>query len=511
MEKKTREENRCVTGDGNPVRAYCERCKVYLCSDCHITKHIDHDSEVTDLAEKATRFLADYQKLARSAILMADRRQIHINDESIDTIVDNIKKKLSKAADKLKEDVARSAEQATKYIGTSPLVQDFVHRKAELAGQPDDPLIHLKTELNAACMELLNNLTEGRLESADKLISPEKLRRYEEEIVRQMKATSKDMEYIQELHKLKSTAVQYSYDPMKIVGMVKVETEARRPERVFQFNREKNQLHLFTPATRKMLTVSLDIGFVMPLRFVCIEVAGNLYLSGGDNDSGHFLNSLYLYDELRGSLIELAHMKEPRSRHAAVTISISDKPYIFALGGEAESGVLRTCERYEVKNNAWQAAPKLNERRCSLSACAVQTVIYVFGGWHDAYLDSFERLDTAATGEKGWENVRLAKKSVLPKLQSPGLVEVRPGEMLIFGGHKEEEVLSGESFLFDTRNYSVKKLAGMKEGEAFVASETRKAGDSVFAFGYVKGGLHEYKIAKDEWSFTTQSDLVLLH
>lgn len=133
MEVRSKDaENKCATGDKKPVKSFCQKCKVYICTDCHVTKHIDHDAEVIDLAEKATRFLAEYQKLSRAAILMSDRRQVHIKDESIEAIVNDIKARLIKAKDALQGDINKSVDASAKYIIDSPLIQEFLRRKAEL-------------------------------------------------------------------------------------------------------------------------------------------------------------------------------------------------------------------------------------------------------------------------------------------------------------------------------------------------------------------------------------------
>ncbi len=494
-------ENKCATGDKKAVRAYCKRCKVYICTDCHVTKHIDHDSEVIDLAEKATRFLAEYQKLSRMAILMADRRQVHIKDESIDAIVNDLKSRLTKAKESLQADINKSFEATTAYLPTSPLLQEFIQKKSILGGKADDPLTKLKEELGKVCKDLLHQITQNKYETADKLLSPEIVKKYEEEIEKMNNLTAGDMDYIQELGKLKKTQIEYSYDPMAVLGMIKVETKAKRPDRVIQFDRERNVLNIYNIETKKVATAKVDAGFVLPFRFVSVEAAGNVYVIGGDNDHGYYLKSAYFYDELRGALIALASMMEPRSRHAAA----SDGTRIFVMGGENATGTLATCEKYEPSENAWKSLPEFNEKRCGLSACVMGNWLYAGFGWNSSYLNSIERLDL--TREKHWETIKLGKKQVLHELQVPGMVPLKDNEILIFGGYKEGEELTAETAVLDTKNNTVKKGKAMGAEEAFIASEVKKVGDSVYAFGYTKGGLHVYDIAKDEWEFTAQDKI----
>eukprot|EP01022_Parablepharisma_sp_SALTPOND_P009923 TRINITY_DN140_c1_g1_i2.p1 TRINITY_DN140_c1_g1~~TRINITY_DN140_c1_g1_i2.p1 ORF type:complete len:625 (+),score=68.21 TRINITY_DN140_c1_g1_i2:8802-10676(+) len=502
MEGKARDgENKCATGDKKPVKSYCQRCKVYICTDCHVTKHIDHDSEVIDLAEKATRFLAEYQKLYRAAILMSDRRQVHIKDESIDSIVNDLKSRLVKAKESLQGDINKSVEATTKYLPTSPLLKDFLRKKSELGGKPEDPLIKLKQELSKACAELLHHITQSRYESADKFLSPEVVKKYEEEIEKMNQLTAGDMDYIQELAKLKKTQIEYSYDPMTVLGMIKVETKAKKPDRVIQFDRERNVLNIYNVAGKKATAAKVEAGFMLPFRFISIETANNVYLIGGDNDHGYYLKSMYLYDELRGVLIALANMIEARSRHAAV----SDGDNIYVIGGENSEGVLGSCEKYEIKENAWKALPQLKEKRCGLSACILDRYIYAGFGWDKEYINTIERLEL--TRERAWETIKLSKKHRLPALQAPGIVQTKENEMMIFGGYKEDEELTAETIILDTKNNTIKKGKGLGEVEAFISSEVKKIGEVVYAFGYTKGGLHTYDIEKDEWGFIAQDQI----
>ena len=504
MEAKS-EANLCDSGDKKPVKGYCPRCKVYICADCHVTKHIDHDNEIIDLAEKCTRFLADYQKLSRAASLMADRRQVHIKDESIDGIIGEIKEKIVKAKESLQGDINKTTELNLKYINKSPLIQEFVRRKTELAEKADDPLLKIRSELGAICKELLHNISDNKYESADKLISAEKLKQYDEEIKKLTHASVNDLEFIQEIRKLKQTSVDYSYDPMAIMGMIKVNTQVKKPNRIIQFDREKNTFNIYNVDTQKVSSTVVNSGFIMPFRFVSIETCNTVYINGGDNDHGHYLKSLYLYDELRGGLIPLASMLQGRSRHAVV--SNEEHHTLYAIAGESAEGVIAACEVYDLKENQWKAAPALNDPRCGHSACLLGgKFIYVFGGWNQNYLSSIECLELAES--KKWDTIKLSKKhNILKALQCPGMVAVKDHEIMIFGGYKEGEELSTDCYMVDTKTLGSSKGKEMEVAEAFISSEVKKFGDKIYSFGYGKGGVHCYDVEKEEWMHIPQEKL----
>lgn len=365
-------------------------------------------------------------------------------------------------------------------------------------------MIRLKSDLAGVCGELLHEITQGQYETADKFLEPEKLKKYEADVARMAKDTAGDMEYIQELTKLKKTAIDYSYDPMAVLGMIKVETKAKKPDRIIQLDRENNAVNMYTVVGKKAVRGKMDPGFVLPFRFLTIEACNNVYLNGGDNDHGYFLKSMYLYDELRGTLIAMASMHEGRSRHAAV--ASEDRAEIYIVGGESDQGTLSTCERYEIKNNLWKPLPKLAQKRCGASVSLLGTVLYTAFGWdNNDYLNSIEKLDISAEGN--WETLKMPKKQTLPYLQSPGMLPINDHEIMVFGGYKEGEELSKECVIVDIRAKTVKKAKEMAEAEAFIASEAKKMGEVIYAFGYTKGGIHVYDADKDEWTFTEQAKI----
>ena len=229
-------------------------------------------------------------------------------------------------------------------------------------------------------------------------------------------------------------------------------------------------------------------GFILPFRFVTIEAFNNVYLNGGDSDHGMFFRSHYLYDELRGTLINLAEMNEARSRHALV--AIEPKQSILAIGGENAKGATKLCEFYEVAENKWTLGPKLNEGRCSLSACIFKNVVYAIGGWNISYFGSIEQLDTTAA-EMKWQMVKLAKKNALKPSQAVGAIALNDDEILLFGGSQENDTFSKETYAFNVKSLALTNTRSeMVEGDVFISSETKKFDGIVYAFGYEKGGVH---------------------
>eukprot|EP00826_Nyctotherus_ovalis_P014960 TRINITY_DN14214_c0_g1_i4.p1 TRINITY_DN14214_c0_g1~~TRINITY_DN14214_c0_g1_i4.p1 ORF type:complete len:215 (+),score=35.61 TRINITY_DN14214_c0_g1_i4:76-720(+) len=204
-----------------------------------------------------------------------------------------------------------------------------------------------------------------------------------------------------------------------------------------------------------------------------------------------------------GSLVPLADMNESRSRHALAYVESNRS--IYALGGENSNGLLNHCEYYDIEKNTWTEIESLNEKRCNLSICSVDAVLYAIGGWNQDYLNIIERLNVSRKGK--WEVVNVGKKEMKPG-QLIGAIGIKSEEILIFGGYQVEEMLTKDCYVLNLRQSVLSKKESLREADAFIASEVKKIGDVIYAFGYAKGGIHSYDIRKDEWTWIPQGDLV---
>jgi len=487
--------------DKKLIRYYCSLCKTYISSEGCVTDHMGH--EFIDLAEKSARFLAEYQRLSRIATLLSERRQIHIKDGSLGNIMDDIRTRVLKAKENLSSDINKSMESNAESLVNNFVIQEMYRTKKELAGKDDERLLKVRDELCKLSKDLLVEISASRYENAHKMVNLSKLKEYENIMEDLVKKASNDVNFIKEMRSLKDTKVEYSYNPLAVMGMIRVKSSINKPKRILQFDHQNNIINSYSVEAKKCYSTKVSVGFILPFRFVTIEVFNNVYFSGGDNGHNVYLKSLYLYDELCGALIPLAEMNVSRSRHALGYVKGKDG--IYAIGGENDKGVLKSCEYYDIEKNCWSRAPELNEGRCGLSVCSLNATIYAIGGWDEDYLNVVEKFNTAGKKDE-WEILHLEKKG-LKAGQLIGAIGIKDDEILIFGGYQMKETLVKESYVLNVQNLNMSKKEEMKESDAFIASEVKKIGDNVYAFGYAKGGVHSYDIMKNEWDFIPQSDL----
>eukprot|EP00826_Nyctotherus_ovalis_P014958 TRINITY_DN14214_c0_g1_i1.p1 TRINITY_DN14214_c0_g1~~TRINITY_DN14214_c0_g1_i1.p1 ORF type:complete len:501 (+),score=134.30 TRINITY_DN14214_c0_g1_i1:148-1650(+) len=487
--------------DKKLIRFYCTSCRMYISSEGCVTEHMGH--EFTDLAEKSAHFLAEYQRLSRIATLLSERRQIHIKDASIGDIMADIRTRVIQAKENLASDANKTIKANAENLMKNAVVEEMHRVKKELAGKDDERLGKVRDELCKIAKDLLIEISGNRYENADKLINPQRLTEYENTMKELTEKASNDVKFIKEIRNLKDTKVEYSYNPLAVMGMIHVRSLISKPKRVLQFDRQKNLVNSYNVEGKKCYSTKVSAGFILPFRFVTLEAFNNVYFNGGDNDHSVYLKSHYLFDELCGSLVPLADMNESRSRHALAYVESNRS--IYALGGENSNGLLNHCEYYDIEKNTWTEIESLNEKRCNLSICSVDAVLYAIGGWNQDYLNIIERLNVSRKGK--WEVVNVGKKEMKPG-QLIGAIGIKSEEILIFGGYQVEEMLTKDCYVLNLRQSVLSKKESLREADAFIASEVKKIGDVIYAFGYAKGGIHSYDIRKDEWTWIPQGDLV---
>jgi hypothetical protein len=435
--------------------------------------------------------------------LIVDCKEMHIRKESLDEMLSGMKGQFAGVKKSLKKDMDTSINDSVRSMYRSPLAREMMIRRNEVIEKDTATAAQVKKDLVNMCKALRKCLAGNNFESADRLISKNSIEKYEEEIQKLTKDTSKEIDFINEIQKLKQVKVDYSYDPMALMKMIKINISITKPNRLIQFDRNKNTAVIYNIDTQKLAVTVLDSEFILPFCFMTVEVNGSVYLSGGDNNHGHYLKSLYFYDEVRGGLIPMENMEIGRSRHGLVAV---EGKVIYSLGGETTLGVTNHCEAYDIKDNTWRTVPKLIEARCGPATCYTAGKIYAMGGWDKYYLDSIEVLDIE---KNAWAHMKLSKKNTLPELQYPGAAVQQSGHIMIFGGYKEGEVLSKDTFIIDPKTGKVEKGQDLKVADAFVSSEVRVIKSTVYAFGYTKGGIHAFD--ENEWKHFTHKELVSLH
>lgn len=114
---------------------------------------------------------------------------------------------------------------------------------------------------------------------------------------------------------------------------------------------------------------------------------GFIYVIGGESDSLIY-DTVEKYDCNTNKWSNSKSMTVPRCNHGVVTLC----QYIFAFGGWVGSEIGSTIERYDPIENNWQVFGTMPRARYGFGIVAYQGLIYVGGGCNDSHevLDSFD-------------------------------------------------------------------------------------------------------------------------
>lgn len=80
-------------------------------------------------------------------------------------------------------------------------------------------------------------------------------------------------------------------------------------------------------------------------------LSGRLFVIGGEDDQGIYLNLVECYDPSTGNWQAVAPMRHERANAAACTSN--GLIYVFGGEGESEGVILQSIERYDPDKNSW--------------------------------------------------------------------------------------------------------------------------------------------------------------
>jgi hypothetical protein len=105
----------------------------------------------------------------------------------------------------------------------------------------------------------------------------------------------------------------------------------------------------------------------------CLLSNGSLLITGF---SSPITGDTYLFKPEDNSVIKLPSMMQPRCLVALICIG----EYVYAFGGETESGMTRAAERLNIAKSAWEPLPDMNQDRSSSVCINVDDRIYLIAG-----------------------------------------------------------------------------------------------------------------------------------
>ncbi len=172
--------------------------------------------------------------------------------------------------------------------------------------------------------------------------------------------------------------------------------------------------------------------------FAVVPLNDLLYVIGGENESG-ILGSVERFDARFGTWTQLSQKPTPVTDIRAVVLGGK----IYVPGGRRSGDpkeIVDVVERYDPQTERWDVIPSLPGPRSGYALAALEGKIFLFGGWDgERYRDEVFEYDP--------EGETWIERSPLPTARAFGDAAVVAGSIYVIGGQNESgPVASNEAY-----------------------------------------------------------------
>ena len=177
-----------------------------------------------------------------------------------------------------------------------------------------------------------------------------------------------------------------------------------------------------------------------------VTFQGLLHVIGGVDEDDNRLSSVQRYNPGTNLWQEMPSLSSPRSSSCAV----SDGSHLYVIGGNTNSGCVKTAERFDPQDKAWSGIASTLEKRNCAGGAAVNHKVFVFGGIENATAlnASFCEMYYPAVDE--WNSIVIA---VAPTSSFISVVSFK-GEIFVSGDFQPDDpaeiVSTCKLYIYDT-------------------------------------------------------------
>jgi N-acetylneuraminic acid mutarotase len=207
-----------------------------------------------------------------------------------------------------------------------------------------------------------------------------------------------------------------------------------------------------------------------------VMVGTKVYLFGGTNGYGSFLNTINVFDTESKTVSTLSTALPTAAAHIAVA-AVGTKVYLF--GGQSGANEwINTINVFDAENNTISTlSAVLPQKACAIAAAAVGTKVYLFGGKYSSYLDTINVFDT--------ESNTISKLSTTLPAKGGEIAAVAVGaKVYLFGGYGyvSSMVCFSTINVFDTESKTINTLdTSLPTAAATIAAVA--IGTKIYLFG----------------------------
>jgi hypothetical protein len=241
--------------------------------------------------------------------------------------------------------------------------------------------------------------------------------------------------------------------------------------------------------------------------FDTVQLKNIIYFAGGgcpaaDSSPEQFYQIVMRVNTSMEMIVDkMANMITARANHA---MAAGTKKLLYVVGGTNNSGLLSSCEEYNIDSNKWKEVAQLNEKKKWISLCSLkEKCLYAFGGaieGSEKATDAIECLDLTKTASKFWEKIKIVSGNELWNRRFfAGAMSVNgKNSILLFGG-VVKEAEKDDCLEFDPTGKTIKKLGNLLRSDAFYRTKPGVKSTKIVIVGSHDGDLHIYDKATQKW------------
>lgn len=497
QEKKAiaKERSYCNFDHIQSVSAYCNACASYICEDCQIASHFNHD--MVNLEFECFKKFSEYKSTAYNVKVMLKQYDKALSGQSIDESLSSLTSKVNSLFNELIESILAYKEKVLKELFESKEVQDAIKERSDSINVNMQILQQISADaesLLASIQEELNNKRHILIHERD---AETELKPLQDRLREWKQKSATNPLKIQDLEQ--DLCIDCRPSDAKLKNFVNLSYRSHPSQQsLYKLNEYTNMLLLHNFVSRNSSLVKIDTTLHVPYHYSSAVLGSRIYFVGGDDDG--YRKDCYAVPLDYGVLLWLEDLHTERRGHAVVPFHAQQ--LLFAVGGYNKTqGILDSVERYDPEADQWTDFPPMLNKRQWPGACQFNSqYLYCFGAFK---VDVIERIDI--TEGKSWEAVALAKKPEEWRAFSACVaIQVSPNEVLIMGGCHEKD--SDRVFMYNHKAKTLAAKTTMPVPSLFCQAIPVVSGSRIAVIGWRNEILYIYDTAADKWTLVDPAE-----
>ena len=476
------------------IIAYCNECNNYVCEDCQIASHFNHN--MINLESECFKKFSEYKNIAYSIKIMLKQYDKVLSEQSIDESLSSLTSKINNLFNELVNNILAYKEKILKELFESKDIQDIIKERMDAINGS----MQVLQELNNDAQNLLKSIQEEFENRRYILIYErnlkEQLKPLQDRLDEWKRLSSMNPLRLQELEQ--DLCIDTNPSETKLKEFINLTHLSRpHPQSVYMLNEFSNMLLLHNISTGSSSILKINSELRIPFHYSSAILNNKIYFVGGDDDG--YRKDCYAVPLEYPVLLVLEDLHVERRGHTVVPFHL--KGLLFAVGGYNKTQqALNSVERYDSDEDIWTLMPPMLIKRQWPGACQFNNkLLYCFGGYQTNAIECFDII------KKTWELIELTKKHEdWTGYSACAVIQISPNEILIMGGCNVKDL--DKVFVYNHKAKTLVPKSQMPVPSLFSQKVPIVSDSKIGIIGLRNEILYIYETTKDKWTLVDPAD-----